>query len=52
LFDQRAWQTWRAGTDVVNEIARATDARIADLECEAMIEIGRPSLIAVLVARR
>jgi superfamily II DNA or RNA helicase len=52
LFDQREWRTWRGRTDVVEEIARAANARVADLECEATIEIGRPTLIAILVARR
>jgi superfamily II DNA or RNA helicase len=52
LFDRREWQTWRARADLVGEIARATNARIADLEREATIEIGRPSLIAVLAASR
>lgn len=52
LFDQREWRNWRAQRDVLEELERATSARLADLECEATIEIGRPSLIAILMATR
>ncbi len=49
LFDQREWHAWRIRTDLVEEIARATDARLDDLACEAAIEVGRPSLAIAFV---